>query len=162
MIDLAIEMNNTGVQLLCAGRDQEALDQFQGALQLLLFKAQGHHYLPVDERVNRAHMSLLRYNREASTSYDAGIQMCERDETIFSRALRIDEQLSCFFLGASGSSYDCHHLLSATILFNAAVTLHLQPADKGLPRAESFYRLSYELLTSPNPAARIHSLGIHC
>lgn len=151
MIGLAIEMNNLGVNFLCAGKDQEALEQFQGALQLVMYKSQGHQYSPPDERVNRAHMSLMRYHRE-SPSCD--VVVCQRrpgDETVFSRALRIDEQPPYFLLETS-SSRDFHHLMSATILFNTAVTLHLQPGDKGIPRAESLYRISYDLLTRTQPS----------
>lgn len=139
-------MNNLGVDFLFHGRDGEALEQFQGALELMKYKSQGYQFVPLeDERVSRSHSALMRYYRESLNGCSIGEGCAVRDYTLFSKAARIEKRL--LFLEDTIGSHNFHHLMSATILFNIALSFHLQPDGKGLRQSESLYRMSYDILS---------------
>lgn len=137
---LAIEMNNLGVTLLHSGRDHEAFEMFQGAIQVMMHTAKRTFTVPTtDIRVTRAHTILMKYLHNPIIH-----QRRERDEVVFSQAIRLPENI--FEQNPSLSQ-----LQSAIVLFNTALTLQLQPGEKGFARADSLYRMSYDLATVVQP-----------
>lgn len=143
IMQLSILMNNLGASLLDSGRDIEAFEMFQGAIQVMMYSSKGDRSLPAyDKRIIRAQSILAKY--EQNPQHLQHISALERDEVIFSQAIRMPD-------GIFDRNPGLGQLQSAIILFNTALTLQLQPADRGFARADSLYRMSYDLAIIVQP-----------
>mmetsp|Transcript_15615 Transcript_15615/g.26095 ORF Transcript_15615/g.26095 Transcript_15615/m.26095 type:complete len:226 (-) Transcript_15615:113-790(-) len=142
MMKLTIDINNLGVMLLYYGRDQEAFEMFTGAIQVMMHASKGALVLPMrDTRVSRAYRILTKYQHNSSMHHQ---KRAERDDVVFSQGIRLPENIF------HQSPVLCQ-LQSAIVLFNTALTLQLQPGEKGFARADSLYRMSYDLATVLHP-----------
>jgi tetratricopeptide (TPR) repeat protein len=154
MNQVAIIYNNLGVQYHENGRWQEALEMFQGSLQLMMHVASDvvhddyrQMVISNDVRLQRAHqrwrhllVSKSTITKKATHKEKGGV-----DDFVFAKAIKM-----------SNSDFEGYEIQSAVVLFNVALTYHLfslevpSQMDCNRHKACHLYSMSYQIASHLN------------
>jgi tetratricopeptide (TPR) repeat protein len=149
MTPVAIIYNNLGVQYHEKGRWEEALEMFQGSLQLMMHVSNDvihddyrQMVIGSDVRVQRAHQrwqqSLVSESiitKKATHKEKGGV-----DDFVFTKAIEMAD-----------SSFERYEIKSAVVLFNVALTYHLfslevpGQMEHNRHKAHQLYNMSYQI-----------------
>lgn len=165
MTSEAIEMNNLGVTFLQKGKLSESLELFQGALQMMMFLSQGIKAVAGNEESTTTELFeedlRIKKARHHLAQYDENSARCRRskkrrssiskmdvvargiDDFVFTKAMYLPTTT------LENENYT-YQLKSSVVLFNTALAIHLQPGDMNQVKAETLYRMSYDIASNVN------------
>ena len=145
MMQLAVDCNNLGVKYNEQGQWQDALEMFQGSLQLVMYLSTKYK-TEVDVIQNDLCIQRAQFMLEQSKRYPSKVlrqpKRRANHDFVFTNAIEMDHN------GLGSESYE---LKCASVLFNTALSFHLLSleipgnTERNGYKAHQLYNMSYQV-----------------
>ena len=145
MMQLAVDCNNLGVKYNEQGKWIEALEMFQGSLQLIMYLSSKYNsrddVITNDCCIQRAQLKLELSNKYPSKVLGQQKRRGSHD-FVFTKAIEMDH---------GGLRSDSYELKCASVLFNTALSFHMLSleipgnTERNGHKAHQLYNMSYQV-----------------